>query len=232
MLTHGVTVRAPSGALGVQKRDDSKNGSMPVRDAGEALPAALGIASVTDAAATVDAPVRTQGRWVEQQPERDDSAASRVRPHKIGICIVPPEECWEQIQAIRRDNDRHYEKWIPHINLLFPITCTDDEVEAMPDALARIVADVKPFNVSLNSLGIFQHPLRYAYQKSPIKEPYYTSAKRPTDIRTPQLYAVGSTLCRGRSIHAMAAACPHQGVPALDPAPRPKCGHGHSCVEL
>ena len=102
------------------------------------------------------APVRTQGWWVDQRVVKPGAP---VRKHKIGVCIVPPEACWAHIQAIRRENDRHYGTWMPHINLLFPISCTDEEVEKLPEILAQIVSRAKPFQVSLDSVGIFQHPL-------------------------------------------------------------------------
>lgn len=36
---------------------------------------------------------------------------------KSAICIIPPKELWDDIQEIRKENDKAYSRWPPHINL-------------------------------------------------------------------------------------------------------------------
>ena len=35
-------------------------------------------------------------------------------------CIIPPESLWGPIQDIRKRKDKAYDRWPPHVNLLFP----------------------------------------------------------------------------------------------------------------
>jgi len=36
------------------------------------------------------------------------------------LIIKPPETLWPQIQAIRKEKDKAYERWMPHVNMSFP----------------------------------------------------------------------------------------------------------------
>ena len=36
------------------------------------------------------------------------------------VVIIPPREIWGGIQDIRRKFDRHINRWMPHITLLYP----------------------------------------------------------------------------------------------------------------
>ncbi|MCA9734146.1 MAG: 2'-5' RNA ligase family protein [Deferribacteres bacterium] len=43
-----------------------------------------------------------------------------MKSHKNAVVIIPPEEVWEPIQKIRKEHDRTYWRWMPHITLLYP----------------------------------------------------------------------------------------------------------------
>ena len=43
-----------------------------------------------------------------------------VITHKTALCLIPPENVWEQIQSIRSIHDKAYPRWMPHINLIYP----------------------------------------------------------------------------------------------------------------
>jgi len=40
--------------------------------------------------------------------------------HKTAAVIIPPEDVWEPIQAIRQRHDRKVGCWMPHITLFYP----------------------------------------------------------------------------------------------------------------
>jgi len=48
-----------------------------------------------------------------QQKEKEKVVQSAV-------VLMPHESVWEQIQSIRSKHDKSFERWMPHINLLYP----------------------------------------------------------------------------------------------------------------
>jgi len=135
MLTHGVSTNVPGGASSGGAR---ARGGAHV----ETLMQSVSVGSPPEEEGEGEGeqplgPVGTQGRWLDPSDTKAQSA--QLRTHKVGVCIVPPEECWEGIQAIRRAQDRHYAKWMPHLNLLFPITCTDEELQSSTEKVRLIL---------------------------------------------------------------------------------------------
>jgi 2'-5' RNA ligase len=64
---------------------------------------------------------------------------------------------WEPIQAIRRQYDRQFSRWMPHINLLYPFLPLADFHTALP-LLAEACTGVRPFAVTLTTVRYFLHP--------------------------------------------------------------------------
>jgi poly(A) polymerase len=80
--------------------------------------------------------------------------------YHTALCVVPPPELWKPIQAIRQQRDKAFQRWPPHINVLFPF------VEAAHDGQTRFdagvltsiqvaLADQSPFDISLDRFGCF-----------------------------------------------------------------------------
>jgi 2'-5' RNA ligase len=78
------------------------------------------------------------------------------KTHHSAVAVVPPEVVWEPIQAIRRRYDRQINRWMPHINLLYPFRPRSDF-----DAAVRLLADacstIEPFTVTLAEFRFFRH---------------------------------------------------------------------------
>ena len=76
--------------------------------------------------------------------------------HQSAIVISPPSEQWNQIQEIRKNNDKAYERWMPHINLIYPFI----EIEKYPDmvsALKTVLESFPSFNIILDRFDFFSH---------------------------------------------------------------------------
>src|SRR5262245_30873053 len=78
------------------------------------------------------------------------------KTHHTAAAIVPPEEVWGPIQAIRRAHDRQVRRWPPHVNLLYPFRPASD-FEAISGDLAEPCARLAPFTVTLAELELFRH---------------------------------------------------------------------------
>ena len=82
-----------------------------------------------------------------------------MRPQKTyqtAVVLIPPEECWEPIQAIRRKHDRQIRRWMPHVTLLYPFWPREAFDEAAV-ALRAAARDLTPFDVKLREFRHFHH---------------------------------------------------------------------------
>jgi 2'-5' RNA ligase len=79
-----------------------------------------------------------------------------VKTHHTAVAIVPPEEVWEPIQAIRHRHDRQIHRWPPHINLLYPFRPRAEFADITPTLLTAC-ASIKPFAISLGEFRFFRH---------------------------------------------------------------------------
>ena len=78
------------------------------------------------------------------------------KTHQSAAAIVPAEEVWEPIQAIRRRHDRQVRRWMPHINLLYPFR-PQEEFPALRLSIAAACTAIKPFAITLAEFRFFRH---------------------------------------------------------------------------
>jgi 2'-5' RNA ligase len=78
------------------------------------------------------------------------------KTHQTAVVLIPPEECWEPIQAIRRKHDRQIRRWMPHVTLLYPFRPREAFDEATV-ALHAAVRDRPPFDLALGEFRHFDH---------------------------------------------------------------------------
>jgi 2'-5' RNA ligase len=78
------------------------------------------------------------------------------KTHHSAVAIVPPEEVWEPIQAIRRRHDWQIGRWMPHVNLLYPFRPRSD-LDAAARLLAEACGNIKAFTVTLAEFRFFRH---------------------------------------------------------------------------
>ena len=79
-----------------------------------------------------------------------------AKTHKTAVVLIPPEDCWEPIQPIRRQHDRHVRRWMPHVTLLYPFRPREqfDEAAGM---LRDACRQIEPFEVRLAEFRRFHH---------------------------------------------------------------------------
>jgi 2'-5' RNA ligase len=81
--------------------------------------------------------------------------------HQTAVAVVPPQEVWEPIQAIREKHDRQFRRWMPHVNLLYPFYPPELFDEALPRLIA-VCSKIVPFRVTLAEFRFFRHSSRRA----------------------------------------------------------------------
>jgi len=72
------------------------------------------------------------------------------------IVIVPPQNLWDQIQTIRKDYDKAYYRWMPHINMIYPFIPNDKFKEAEP-IIREKLQNFAPFKLVFDHFNFFQH---------------------------------------------------------------------------
>ncbi len=78
------------------------------------------------------------------------------KTHKTAVVLIPPEECWEPIQAIRREHDRQVGRWMPHVTLLYPFRPREQFCLA-EGKLRDACRVIEPFEVCLAEFCHFRH---------------------------------------------------------------------------
>lgn len=78
------------------------------------------------------------------------------KTHTTAIVLIPPEGIQPPIQAIRKNHDRNYERWMPHITLLYPFVPQQEFQDIIP-ALTAAAYQTDPFSISLTSFNVFKH---------------------------------------------------------------------------
>ncbi|KAG2378357.1 hypothetical protein C9374_008500 [Naegleria lovaniensis] len=79
---------------------------------------------------------------------------STLKTPKSVLCIIPPEEVWEPIQAIR-NKYANVERWPqPHICILYPFIPKEFYDEGL-DILRPILSKIKSFQITLSQFHYF-----------------------------------------------------------------------------
>jgi RNA 2',3'-cyclic 3'-phosphodiesterase len=78
------------------------------------------------------------------------------KTYTTAVVLIPPAELWEPIQVIRRLHDRHIQRWMPHITLLYPFRARE-EFAAPAEQFSVVCRGVEPFRVELVELRLFRH---------------------------------------------------------------------------
>lgn len=85
-----------------------------------------------------------------------------LESNETALCIIPPREHWTSIDRLRMLYDKAYEKWPPHVNLIYPFVAVD----SLHDALNTISTTLKAkrdadstssLSISLDTAGVFPH---------------------------------------------------------------------------
>ena len=81
--------------------------------------------------------------------------------YDTALCIIPPRAAWSSVDRLRALYDKAYEKWPPHVNLIYPFVHPDllqRATEVIESALPQCQGESPALlNVSLSKADVFEH---------------------------------------------------------------------------
>ena len=84
-----------------------------------------------------------------------------AKTYKTAVVAIPPDHLWGPIQKLRKQHDRHYRRWMPHITLLYPFQ-PFAAFEQVTPPLTDVCRSVEPFEVQLSRFHVLTHSRRKA----------------------------------------------------------------------
>jgi poly(A) polymerase len=90
--------------------------------------------------------------------------------YRSAVVVMPSAEVLPAIQAIRRRYDRRFDRWMPHINLLYGFV-PEEYFEEAAQAIAQALAQLQPFEVTLTSFETFTHRSSSTAWLRPVAQP-------------------------------------------------------------
>ncbi len=79
-----------------------------------------------------------------------------AKTHKSALVLIPPQQAWPPIQAIRKRYDRNLRRWMPHITLLYPFRPWPED-SGVSRTLSEICEQAAPCRIALTALRWFRH---------------------------------------------------------------------------
>ncbi len=83
-------------------------------------------------------------------------AGTPAKSHLTAVVIIPPDELWGPIQGVRKRYDKKFDRWMPHLNLLYPFR-PPEEFDEAKKRLTEACRGFAPFEVTLAALRHFHH---------------------------------------------------------------------------
>ncbi|MBU8898212.1 DUF504 domain-containing protein [Corallococcus sp. M34] len=95
---------------------------------------------------------------VEELPSGapEEPLATASLTHHTAVVLIPPARVWPPIQALRAKHDAKFERWMPHVTLLYPFV-EEQHFDAAEARLRAALQSLQPFEVTLADAGHFDH---------------------------------------------------------------------------
>ncbi|KAI1345022.1 hypothetical protein F5Y15DRAFT_14843 [Xylariaceae sp. FL0016] len=91
-----------------------------------------------------------------------DSTTMSLTSYDTALCLIPPSHVWPSIDRLRSLYDKAYEKWPPHVNLIYPFVPIDDLSQATDLICSGLQShrrelEERSFNIQLEDADVFPH---------------------------------------------------------------------------
>ncbi|KAI1118719.1 hypothetical protein F5Y14DRAFT_177627 [Nemania sp. NC0429] len=134
-----------------------------------------------------------------------EGRAIPIDSYDTALCIIPPKRFWPMFNRLRALYDKAYEKWPPHMNLVYPFVRAED----LPEASALVASQMslisenttsssEAIDVRLDAADVFPHKHHntiFVYDKVGER------ASRVQDLRQAALRALAHTSTTNYRMH-------------------------------
>ena len=111
--------------------------------------------------------------------------------YNSAVVLIPPENLWTPIQAIREKYDRNFHRWMPHITLLYPFR-PEHEFDSLESGFKKVCENYKPFDVNLDNFNYFHHKKQqYTLWLKPTPQKLIIDLQKEIQSVTPDCNDVG-----------------------------------------
>jgi len=80
---------------------------------------------------------------------------NQTKAFHTALCFIPPQSIWDPIQDIRRKLDKSFNRWPPHINLLFPFI-PEQYFDEAAKLITEQLAHIEPFELTFDGVSCFE----------------------------------------------------------------------------
>jgi 2'-5' RNA ligase/endonuclease/exonuclease/phosphatase family metal-dependent hydrolase len=88
----------------------------------------------------------------------EDSRSPSLNSYETALCIIPPTPLTHDVNRLRALYDKAYEKWPPHINLIYPFVAPESLPHAVDVVRNTLVENsTEEFSVRLDKADFFAH---------------------------------------------------------------------------
>lgn len=78
--------------------------------------------------------------------------------YKAALILLPPTKLTEPIQKVREIHDRGFNRWPPHINLIYPfLAAPSSSLDLILPRIRSSLTNFEIFNININRSAHFQH---------------------------------------------------------------------------
>lgn len=127
--------------------------------------------------------------------------------HRAAVVLLPPVEHWGALQRLRARHDPRFDRWPPHVSLLYGFVEPAELPLALP-RLTELARASKPFSVRFDRLVTFEHEASTTVALAP---------SRPEDITALQSRLVAAfPFCTEQNRGDGATFTPHLTIARLD----------------
>lgn len=97
------------------------------------------------------------------------SSFSQQKATYTAFVIIPPSELCTQVQEIRKLHDSAFDRWMPHINILFPFI-PPEEFETFHSKFVDIFNEFPAFEIKFQKFGHFDQAKKSVLWADPCTE--------------------------------------------------------------